>query len=78
MLATALLADVVRQLEQSIEAAARQRTAAVEADRDAMAAREQLTQNHVRNIEGLLAAAREHAAGLEKARDLTQIGRAHV
>ncbi len=69
---TALLADVVRQLEQSIEAAARQRTAAVEADRDAIAAREQLTQNHVRNIEGLLAAAREHAAGLEKARDLTQ------
>jgi len=69
---TALLADVVRQLEQSIETSARQRLAAVEADRDAIAAREQLTQNHVRNIEGLLAACREHAAGLEKARDLTQ------
>jgi chromosome segregation ATPase len=37
-----------------------------------IAARERLTQQHVTNIEALLAAAREHAAGLEEARDLTQ------
>jgi glycosyltransferase involved in cell wall biosynthesis len=45
----------------------------VEADRDAILAREQLTLQHVRNIEDLLAAAKEHAAGLEKARDMTQV-----
>jgi glycosyltransferase involved in cell wall biosynthesis len=69
---TDLLARVVRQLEQSIESAARTRIAAVELDRDDALQREKLTQNHVKNIEALLAAAREHAAGLEKARELTQ------
>jgi len=73
-----LLAHLVRQLEQSIETAARHRIARVEADRDAIAARAQLTQNHVKNIEALLAAAREHAAGLEKARDLTQAHADHL
>ena len=68
-----LLARVVRQLEQSIELSARHRIAAVEADRDSILEREKLTQNHVRNIESLLAAAKEHAAGLEKARDMTQV-----
>ncbi|MDO8539356.1 MAG: glycosyltransferase [Opitutaceae bacterium] len=68
-----LLAHIVRQLEQSIEVAARHRIAAVESDRDAILAREKLTQQHVNNIESLLAAAREHAAGLEKARDMTQV-----
>jgi GT2 family glycosyltransferase/glycosyltransferase involved in cell wall biosynthesis len=69
---TRLLSDVVRTIEQSVESAARHRIAAVEGDRDAIAARERLTQQHVGNLEALLAAAREHAAGLEKARDLTQ------
>ena len=69
---TRLLADLVRTIEQSVETAARHRIAGVEADRDAIAARERLTQQHVGNLEALLAAAREHAAGLEKARDLTQ------
>ncbi|MBI5689414.1 MAG: glycosyltransferase [Verrucomicrobia bacterium] len=75
---TALLARTVRQLEQSIETSARQRIAAVQADRDAIAQREQLTQNHVKNIEALLAACREHAAGLEKARELTQNYADHI
>jgi GT2 family glycosyltransferase/glycosyltransferase involved in cell wall biosynthesis/predicted nucleic acid-binding Zn-ribbon protein len=70
---TDLLAHVVRQLEQSIELAAQHRIAAVEADRNAILEREKLTQNHVKNIEALLTAAREHAAGLEKARDMTQV-----
>ncbi len=72
-LQTDLLAHVVRQLEQSVEVAARSRIAAVEADRDEVAARAKLTLDHVKNIEALLAAAREHAAGLEKARDMTQV-----
>ena len=70
---TDLLANLVRHLEQSIEISARQRIAAVETDRDAVLAREKLTQQHVRNIEDLLAAAREHAAGLEKSREMTQV-----
>jgi GT2 family glycosyltransferase/glycosyltransferase involved in cell wall biosynthesis/predicted nucleic acid-binding Zn-ribbon protein len=70
---TDLLAYVVHDLEQSIELAARHRIAAVETERDAIAAREKLTQNHVNNIESLLTAAREHAAGLEQARDMTQV-----
>ncbi len=70
---TDLLAHVVRQLEQSIETSARVRIAAVETDRDAVLAREKLTQQHVKNIEDLLAAAREHAAGLEQAREMTQV-----
>ena len=70
---TELLAKVVRQLEQSIESAARHRIAIVEAERDTILAREKLTQQHVTNIEDLLAAAKEHAAGLEKARDMTQV-----
>ncbi len=75
---TDLLAHVVRQLEQGVELAARARIAAVTADRDAIVQREQLTQNHVKNIEALLAAAREHAAGLEKARELTQNYADHI
>ncbi|MEX2044864.1 MAG: glycosyltransferase family 4 protein, partial [Opitutus sp.] len=47
----ALLADLVRQLEQRIEIAARDRIAKVEADRDAVLARDRLTQNHIRNLE---------------------------
>ncbi len=68
-----LLAHVVHQLEQSVEISARHRIATVEADRDSVLAREKLTQQHVRNIEDLLAAAREHAAGLEQARAMTQV-----
>ncbi|MSU48863.1 MAG: glycosyltransferase [Opitutus sp.] len=70
---TDLLAHIVRQLEQSIETSARHRIAIVEGDRDAVLAREKLTQQHVRNIEDLLAAAREHSAGLEKSREMTQV-----
>ncbi len=72
-LETDLLAHIVRQLEQSVETAARHRIATVEADRDAVLAREKLTLQHVRNIEDLLAAAKEHAAGLEKSREMTQV-----
>jgi glycosyltransferase involved in cell wall biosynthesis len=70
---TDLLAHVVRHLEQSIESAARHRIAAVEADRDDVVARHKLTLQHVKNIEDLLAAAKQHAAGLEQARDMTQV-----
>ncbi len=70
---TDLLAHLVRQLEQSIETSARHRIALVAADRDAVLAREKLTQQHVKNIEDLLAAAREHAAGLEQSRGMTQV-----
>ena len=69
---TDLLALVIRQLEQSIELSARTRIAAVETDRDAVLAREKLTLQHVKNIEDLLAAARQHAAGLEQSRAMTQ------
>jgi hypothetical protein len=70
---TDLLAKIVRQLEQSIELSARHRIDAVKADRDAVLGREKLTLQHAKNLEDLLAAAREHAAGLEKARDMTQV-----
>jgi glycosyltransferase involved in cell wall biosynthesis len=70
---TDLLAKIVRQLEQSIELSARHRIDAVKQDRDAVLAREKLTLQHAKNLEDLLAAAREHAAGLEKARDMTQV-----
>ncbi len=70
---TDLLAKIVRQLEQSIELSARHRIAAVAADRDAVLAREKLTQQHAKNLDDLLAAARQHAAGLEQARDMTQV-----
>ena len=69
---TDLLAHVIRQLEQSIETSASQRVSAAAADRDAILAREKLTQQHVKNIEDLLAAARQHAAGLEQSRAMTQ------
>ena len=75
---TDLLAGIVRQLEQGVEAAARDRVAAAQADRDAIAAREELTRNHAGNLEALLAAAREHATGLERARELTQNHADHV
>jgi glycosyltransferase involved in cell wall biosynthesis len=75
---TDLLAGLVRQLEQGVEAAARDRVAAALGDRDAVLAREELTRNHARNLEGLLAAAREHATGLERARELTQNHADHV
>ena len=71
--ATDLLAHIVRQLEQTIETSAALRVAVVAADREAILAREKLTQQHVQNIERLLTAANEHAAGLEKARDMTQV-----
>ncbi len=71
--ATDLLAHVVRNLEEQVELTARQRVAAVTADRDALLEREKLTHQHVRNVEDLLAAAREHIAGLEKARSMTQV-----
>jgi glycosyltransferase involved in cell wall biosynthesis len=67
-----LLAHIVRQLEQTIETSAVQRAAIVEAERDAILAREQLTQQHVAGVESLLAAARANAAELEKSRGLTQ------
>ncbi|MES2696866.1 MAG: glycosyltransferase, partial [Verrucomicrobiota bacterium] len=44
---TDLLAHVVRQLEQSVESAARTRIAAVEADRDEILAQQKLTKNHI-------------------------------
>ncbi len=69
---TDLLAHIVRHLEQNIELSARHRIAAVEADRAAVVAREQLTLQHVKNIEDLLAAARENIAGLELSRTMTQ------
>ncbi len=72
---TDLLAQLVRQLEQSIEAAAHDRVTEARRDLVALEAQDKLTQQHIRNLDNLLAAAREHAAGLEKARDLTQ---AHV
>lgn len=75
---TDLLAGLVRQLEQGVEAAARDRVAAALGDRNAVLAREELTRNHARNLEGLLAAAREHATGLERARELTQNHADHV
>ena len=75
---TDLLAGIVRQLEQGVEAAARDRVATAQADRDAIAAREELTRNHAGNLEALLAAAREHATGLERARELTQNHADHV
>jgi len=75
---TDLLAGLVRQLEQGVEAATRDRVAAAQADRDAVAAREELTRNHARNLEALLAAAREHASGLERARELTQNHADHI
>ncbi|MSU22413.1 MAG: glycosyltransferase [Opitutus sp.] len=69
---TELLAHIVRQLEQSIETSAARRIAEVRTERDAVLSREQLTQQHIKNIEDLLAAARQHATGLEQARDMTQ------
>ena len=44
----------------------------IETERDAGLTRERLTHQHVRNLEDLLAAARENIAGLEQARTLTQ------
>ncbi|MBI4626987.1 MAG: glycosyltransferase [Verrucomicrobia bacterium] len=69
---TDLLAHIVRQLEQTIETNAVQRAAIVEAERDAILDRERLTLQHAANLENLLAAARVHAEGLEKSRDLTE------
>jgi glycosyltransferase involved in cell wall biosynthesis len=81
---TDLLARIVRQLEQSIELSARHRIDIVKAERDAVLDivkaerdavldREKLTQQHAKNLEDLLAAAREHAAGLEQSRAMTQV-----
>lgn len=70
---TELLANVVRALEQSVEAAAHTRIAAYVADRDFVAAKHNLTLQHAQKIEELLAAARAHAVGLEQAREQTQI-----
>ncbi len=75
---TDLLARVVRQLEQSIELAAQDRLAAAAADREVILSREKLTLQHVKNIEDLLAAAREHAAELEKSRKMTQTYADHL
>ncbi|HVU35386.1 MAG TPA: glycosyltransferase [Opitutaceae bacterium] len=79
--ATALLADLVRELEQQIALAA-ESGAAAEGTHAApvRSARviDKLTQQHIKNLEDLLAAAKEHAAGLEKARDLTHDHAANV
>ncbi len=73
-----LLADLVRELEQQIALAAASgkpaddtTTASATPARSARVI-DKLTQQHIKNLEALLAAAREHAAGLEKARDMTQ------
>ena len=67
---TNLLKDVVRHVEEGIKAEVSRKLTGVLQERDQIAAREKLTQDHVRNLESLLAAAREHIAGLEKAREL--------
>ncbi len=76
---SALLADLVRQLEQGVELAARDRVAKVEADCEARLAQSRLAQQHIGNLEGIIAnletqltASRENVAGLEQARELTQ------
>ena len=67
-----LLGRLARDQIERLEVAATQRLRAVESDRDAILAREKLTAQHVKNIEDLLAAARQHAAGLEESRTMTQ------
>ena len=62
----ALLARLVRQLEFSL---GHGRNHALEGERDHFRKLAEMTEQHVRNIEPQLKLAREHAAGLEKARD---------
>ncbi len=67
-----LLGRLARDQIERLEAVAALRLRAVETDRDAVLAREKLTAQHVKNIEDLLAAARENIAGLELSRAMTQ------
>jgi glycosyltransferase involved in cell wall biosynthesis len=72
-----LLAELVRDLEQRIALAASSSAAENMLGTAAAPARtarvvDKLTQQHIKNLDSLLAAAKEHAAGLEKARDMTQ------
>ncbi|MBI5771391.1 MAG: glycosyltransferase [Verrucomicrobia bacterium] len=69
---TDLLGRVARDQIERLEATSAARARDLLAERDAVLAREQLTQQHVKNIEALLGAARENVAALEKARDMTQ------
>ncbi len=62
----ALLARLVRQLEFSL---GHGRNHTLEGERDHFRKLAEMTEQHVRNIEPQLKLAREHAAGLEKARD---------
>ena len=70
--ATELLAKTTADHIERLQAAAARRIREIETDRDAVLAREKLTAQHVKNIEDLLAAARQHAAGLEESRTMTQ------
>ncbi len=67
-----LLGRLARDQIERLEAAAALRLRTVESDRDAVLAREKLTAQHVKNIEDLLAAARENVAALEQSRAMTQ------
>ncbi|MBL9189269.1 MAG: glycosyltransferase [Opitutaceae bacterium] len=67
-----LLGQLARDQIERLEAETARRIREVETDRDAILAREKLTAQHVKNIEDLLAAARQHAAGLEESRAMTQ------
>ena len=69
---TDLLGRIAHDQIARIEAESARRLREVETERDAVLTREQLTQQHVKNIEALLGAARENVAGLEKARAMTQ------
>jgi glycosyltransferase involved in cell wall biosynthesis len=67
-----LLGRIARDQIERIEAHSAARLREIETERDGILAREQLTQNHVKNIEALLGAARENVAALEQARAMTQ------
>jgi glycosyltransferase involved in cell wall biosynthesis len=79
--AAAILADLVRELEQELaRAALRAGESAPTPTATTRPSRvvDRLTQQHIRNLEDLLAAARKHAAALEQARDMTQAHAANL
>jgi glycosyltransferase involved in cell wall biosynthesis len=70
---TALLAQLVRQLELALDASASvKHITQLTADRDAGLAREKLSRDHIANLEHLLAAERESSATIDRARSLTK------
>lgn len=70
----ALIAELIRELEQQIASLESSRSSPAGAPETTRPSRvvDKLTQQHIKNLESLLAAAREHATALEKARDMTQ------